>query len=380
MVRAPQADRDAASGQGKPASGGAQRLAVCVATLARCGGHRAAGRACPAGRWAPSNGSLSASFGIRVSFEFAWRRHQYAGMESVLTLIVDPAAAGLDNSTVAEAAQALGAAGADTGQPDWLAPGIACDIAFEGPGRREAMAAARAALAGRPVDLVAQPAAGRRKSLLVADMESTIIDNEMIDELADVLGLGSEIAAITARAMNGEIDFAESLAERARMLAGMDEADLEGPRQRIRVNPGAAELVATMHAHGAFCALVTGGFSVYSGYVRELLGFDHDQANRLEIVDGKLTGGVRKPILDRHAKQAGLMRLCQELSITPRQAIAVGDGANDLAMVLSAGLGVAYRGKPVLAEAAAMRVDHGDLTALLYAQGYRAREITRATL
>ncbi len=296
-------------------------------------------------------------------------------MESVLTLITDPAAAGLDNNTVGAAALALEAAGATTGPPDWLAPGVACDIAFVGLGPREATVAARAALAGQPVDLVAQAAAGRRKRLLVADMESTIIDNEMIDELADVLGRGEEIAAITARTMNGELDFAESLTERVAMLAGQDAAVLEGPRERIRPNPGAAELVATMRAHGAFCALLTGGFSVYSAWVRDLLGFDHDQANRLEIVDGKLTGRVRKPILDRQAKQAGLMRLCQELSITPRETIAVGDGANDLAMVLSAGLGVAWRAKPVLAEAAAMRVDHGDLTALLYAQGYRAAEI-----
>ncbi len=137
----------------------------------------------------------------------------------------------------------------------------------------------------------------------------------------------------------------------------------------------AAELVATMRAHGAFCALVTGGFTLYSGYVREFLGFDNDQANRLEIVDGRLTGRVLKPVLDRLAKQACLLRLCQELSITPREAVAVGDGANDLAMVLSAGLGVAYHAQSMLAGAAAMRVDHGDLTALLYAQGYRASEI-----
>lgn len=296
-------------------------------------------------------------------------------MESVLTLITDPAAAGLDNSTAGAAALALEAAGAGVGAPDWLAPGVACDIAFAGLGPRDATVAVRAALAGQPVDLVAQPAAGRRKRLLVADMESTIIDNEMIDELAEVLGRGDEITAITARAMNGELDFAESLAERVAMLAGMEVAALDGPRERIRVNPGAAELVATMRAHGAFCALLTGGFSVYSGYVRELLGFDHDQANVLDVIEGKLTGRVRKPVLDRQAKQAGMIRLCQELSITPRETIAVGDGANDLAMVLSAGLGVAFRARPVLAEAAAMRVDHGDLTALLYAQGYRAAEI-----
>ncbi len=296
-------------------------------------------------------------------------------MESVLTLIVDPAAPDLDHNMVAAAANALAAAGAEPGRPDWLAPGIACDLPFGGLADADAAVAAGAALAGRPVDLVAQPAAGRRKRLLVADMESTIIDNEMIDELAGEIGLRERIAEITARGMAGELDFADSLAERVAMLAGLEVATLERVGEKIRVNPGAAELVATMRAHGAFCALVTGGFTLYSGYVRDLLGFDNDQANRLEIVDGRLTGRVLKPILDRLAKQACLLRLCQELSITPREAVAVGDGANDLAMVLSAGLGVAYHAQSVLAGAAAMRVDHGDLTALLYAQGYRASEI-----
>ena len=297
-------------------------------------------------------------------------------MESVLTLIVDPASPNLDHNTVAAAAAALGQAGAGPGSPDWLAPGIACDIPFEGLPQADAAVAVRAALAGRFVDVVAQRADGRRKRLLVADMESTIIDNEMLDDLASELGLRDRIAAITERVMNGELDFAESLAERVGMLAGMDEAVLARQCDKIRVNPGAAELVASMRANGAFCALVTGGFSIYSGYVRTLLGFDSDQANRLEIVDGALTGRVLKPILDRHAKQACLLQLCQKLSLTPRDALAVGDGANDLAMVLSAGLGVAYHGKPILAAAAAMRVDHGDLTALLYAQGYRASEFT----
>ncbi|MBE9553548.1 MAG: phosphoserine phosphatase SerB [Proteobacteria bacterium] len=281
----------------------------------------------------------------------------------------------LGHSVVAAARDALAAAGARAGDAVWLAARRACDIPFDGMPPFEAAAGVRDVLVGQPFDLVAQPVDGRRKKLLVADMESTIIDNEMIDELAAELGLADRIADLTARTMRGELDFAESLIERVRVLEGLDATAVEKLRANIRVNPGAAELVATMRANGAFCALVSGGFTVYSEYVRELVGFDHDQANQLEVVDGKLTGRVVKPILDRLAKQACLLRLAKDLAIPPGLAVAVGDGANDLAMVLTAGLGVAYHGKPILAETAAMRIDHGDLTALLYAQGYGEQEI-----
>lgn len=294
-------------------------------------------------------------------------------MRNILTLIAGTVPLG--HSAVAVARDALAAAGARTGNAVWLATGRACDIPFDRMPPSEASAGVREALDGRPFDLVAQPADGRRKKLLVADMESTIIDNEMIDELAAELGLQDRIADLTVRTMRGELDFAESLIERVRMLEGLDASAVERLQGNIRVNPGAVALVATMRANGAFCALVSGGFTVYSEYVRKLVGFDHDQANRLEIVDGKLTGRVVEPILDRHAKQACLLRLAKDRAISPGSAVAVGDGANDLAMVLAAGLGVAYRGKPILAETAAMRVDHGDLTALLYAQGYREDEI-----
>jgi phosphoserine phosphatase len=298
-------------------------------------------------------------------------------MDNVLTLIAGTAPLG--HSVVTVACDALAAAGARAGDAVWLAAGRACDIPFDRMPPLEAAADVREALDGQPFDLIAQPVDGRRKKLLVADMESTIIDNEMIDELAAEFDMEDRIADLTARTMRGELDFAESLIERVRMLEGLDASVLEKLRANIRVNPGAAELVATMRANGAFCALVSGGFTVYSAYVRELVGFDHDQANRLEVVDGKLTGRVVKPILDRQAKQACLLRLAKDLAISPGSAIAVGDGANDLAMVLAAGLGVAYHGKPILAETAAMRIDHGDLTALLYAQGYREEEIVGGT-
>lgn len=294
-------------------------------------------------------------------------------MENVLTLIAGTTPLG--HRVVAAARDALASAGARTGDAVWLAARHACDIPFDRLAPLEAAADLADALGGQPVDFVAQPVDGRRGKLLVADMESTIIDNEMIDELAAELGLHDRIAALTARTMRGELEFTESLVERVAMLEGLDETILMGLRSGIRVNPGAARLVATMRANGALCALVSGGFSVYSEYVRDLVGFDYDQANQLEIVDGKLTGRVVKPILDRHAKQACLLRLAGELSISPRRSIAVGDGANDLSMILAAGLGVAYRGKPILAEAATMRIDYSDLTALLYAQGYREDEI-----
>ncbi len=294
-------------------------------------------------------------------------------MNNVLTLIAGTSPLG--HSAVALASDRLAAAGARTEKAVWLAAGRACDIPFDQMPPFEAVARVREALYGQPVDLVAQPVDERRKMLLVADMESTIIENEMIDELAAQLGLADRIAELTARTMRGELDFAESLSQRVRMLEGLDAPMLEKLREKIVVNPGAAELVATMRANGAHCALVSGGFTVYSEYVRELVGFDDDQANRLEVVDGKLTGRVLAPILDRQAKQACLLRLAKELAIAPALTIAVGDGANDLAMVVAAGLGVAYHGKPILAETAAMRVDHGDLTALLYAQGYRQEDI-----
>lgn len=298
-------------------------------------------------------------------------------MTFTLTLIAGSGA--LDHSTVEAAREVLAANGLRHGAADWLAEGTACDIPFEGGTPSAVAAAMHEALAGAPVDMVAQPAAGRRKMLLLADMESTIIDNEMIDELAGTLDLQEKIAGITSRAMQGELDFAASLRERVGMLAGLDAAVLERLYARIIVNPGAAELVATMRRHGAYCALVSGGFTVFSRYVRDRAGFDYAQANRLEINAGKLTGRVVEPILDRRSKRDCLERLARDLSLAPHQTIAVGDGANDLEMVRAAGLGVAYRAKPVLAEAAAMRVDFGDLTALLYAQGYRQQDIVRAS-
>jgi phosphoserine phosphatase len=283
-------------------------------------------------------------------------------VKNVLVLVANPARSSLDDALVQQAADALCAAGARVGAPDWLAPDIACDLPFDG--KAPAMS-----LPG--VDAVALPADGRRKQLLVADMESTMIENEMLDELADFLGLREKIAGITARAMNGEIDFAGALNERVGLLKGLSVARLDEAARRIRYTPGGATLVATMQKHGAFCALVSGGFTYFTSIVRKALGFDFDAANILRHDGRTLAGSVEPPILGKEAKLATLDRLCLERGLHVGATASVGDGANDLPMLQAAGLGVAFHAKPVVATQVAARIAHGDLTALLYLQGYR---------
>ena len=226
-----------------------------------------------------------------------------------------------------------------------------------------------------PVDYCLQPRAGRAKSLLIADMDSTIINVECLDELADFAGLKGEISAITERAMRGELAFEGALCERVGMLKGLAVAALQRTYdERIHLNPGARTLVRTMATHGARCALVSGGFTFFTGRVAEAAGFHSHRANTLIEADGKLTGQVGEPILGKEAKLAALREDADALGIPLSATLAVGDGANDLAMIEAAGLGVAYRAKPVVAERAHARVDHADLTALLYFQGYRPEE------
>lgn len=293
-------------------------------------------------------------------------------MRSVLTLVAAPGTE-LTTGHVARLRQALGDAGAVAGVPDWLDTGIACDIPFEGA-PAQGLAAARQVLDGEAIDAFAQLAGERRKKLLVADMDSTIVAEETLDELADFAGLKDKIAAITARSMNGEIDFPTALRERVAMIAGLPEEALARTFARTHINGGARTLVRTMRAHGAFTALVSGGFRWFTARVAAAVGFDHHEANELVIENGRVSGRVGEPILGREAKLAALERLAAERGLTPVQACAVGDGANDLPMLLAAGLGVAYRAKPVVAAAVPCRVDHADLTALLYFQGYRRSE------
>ena len=298
-------------------------------------------------------------------------------MDSVLTLIADPSARNLSTTDVGHARNALVGAGADVGAADWLETAMACDLPFGGLPAGEAEGIVRAALADRPFDLVTQGSGKRRKRLLVADMESTIIAQEMLDEIADHAGLGPGIAEVTARAMAGELDFEAALDARVALLAGLPEALLDELAGIMTPNPGARSLVASMRAKGAYCALLSGGFDCFTAKIATICGFDEERANRLLVADGLLTGKVARPILGREAKLAAMEELCTRLGLSADEACAVGDGANDLDMVAAAGLGVAYRGKEVLRSGAGARVDYGDLTALLYIQGYRSDEIVR---
>jgi len=294
-------------------------------------------------------------------------------VNNIFVLIANPAHPVLDAAAVQLASEQLQAAGAAVGPVDWLAPGVACDLPYEGPA--DAPADGPPPTVSLPgIDAVALSPEGRRKRLLVADMESTIIENEMLDELAEFLGLRERIASITARAMNGEIDFARALIERVGLLKGLPVARLDDAAERIRPMAGAATLIATMHKFGGYCALVSGGFTYFTRMVHERLGFDFDAANTLDHDGRTLAGTVQRPILGKEAKLATLERLCAQRGLEIAQSLCVGDGANDLPMLQAAGLGVAFRAKPTVAAQVAARIDHGDLTALLYLQGYRRRD------
>jgi phosphoserine phosphatase len=296
-------------------------------------------------------------------------------MTHVATLICNPAAPALDAAALARARDALPAS-----RPiRLLDPGIAADIAFTPERAADASVAAttlRAALGAAPVDVVVQPLAHRRKRLLVADMDSTMIGQECIDELADFAGLKAHVAAITERAMRGDIAFAPALRERVALLAGLPAGIVETViAERITLTPGGRALIATMRANGAFAILVSGGFTVFTGRIAAMIGFDDHRGNTLATnPDGKLAGVVGEPVLGREAKQATLIAERERLGLLPAETLAVGDGANDLAMIAEAGLGVAFHAKPAVAAAAAARIDHGDLTALLYLQGYARDE------
>jgi phosphoserine phosphatase len=287
-------------------------------------------------------------------------------MSHVLTLIAARDATSLTPGLIAAVRDAVGG-----DPPIPLSPGEALDIPLaDAPD----MAAVRAALGDEPIDAIAQPAAGRRKQLLIADMDSTIVTGETLDELADFAGLKPQIAAITRASMNGELDFAAALRRRVAMLKGLPVTALEQTWERVTLTSGARELVATMRQAGAFAALVSGGFTFFTGRVREIVGFDLDRANTLLHDAAVLTGEVGEPILDRDAKLATLHELVAVRRLDLSATLAVGDGANDLAMLRAAGLGVAFRAKPIVAAEARARVDHADLRALLFAQGYRASE------
>jgi phosphoserine phosphatase len=295
-------------------------------------------------------------------------------MSFVATLICNPANPALD-STVVDGARAILPS---PGPAQWLFDEVAVDIPFAGQIAFEvadidAVASRlREARGDLPIDIVVQPLASRRKKLFLADMDSTMIGQECIDELADFAGLKAHVAAITERAMRGEIEFEPALRERVALLQGLPVGVVdEVLKKRITPTPGGRELVATMRAHGAYTCLISGGFTLFTSAVATMIGFQENRANELVVRDGRLSGEVKAPILGRAAKLATLIELREAFDLDDIDTLVTGDGANDLGMIQHAGLGVAYHAKPAVAAAAAARIDHGDLTALLYAQGFR---------
>jgi phosphoserine phosphatase len=295
-------------------------------------------------------------------------------MSHVLTLIAGAPAQPLDATCIAQARAVLPA----PGETKWLSEGEACDITFTLVELSEITTIrdrVREALKGAAIDVVCQQRQSRRKRLLVADMDSTLIGQECIDEIADYVGLRPKISEITERAMRGELEFEPALRERVGLLKGVDEKALQTLfDEQITLNPGARTLARTMSAHGARSVIVSGGFTFFTERVAEISGFDAYQANTLEIEGGKLTGRVIEPILGQQAKLDALRHYRKIMELDHIDTLCVGDGANDLAMLSEAGLGVAYHAKPMVAAKAHARVNHGDLTALLFAQGYARDE------
>jgi phosphoserine phosphatase len=273
---------------------------------------------------------------------------------------------------ISAAADRLAAAGVAHAGANWIEPGIACDLRFAGD-----EVAARAALEGAfaGVDVIVQREAARRRRMMVADMDSTMITIECIDELADYAGIKPQIAEITERAMRGELDFEGALDARVALLRGLDASVIDRCHaERVVIMNGARELVRTMRANGADCYLVSGGFTLFADRVAAEIGFTRALSNILEIADGRLAGTVARPIVGAAAKRETLLAEAAAHGLDPSQCLAVGDGANDIPMIEAAGLGVAYHAKPRTAAAAGARIDHNDLTALLYAQGYARRD------
>lgn len=296
-------------------------------------------------------------------------------MALVATLVANPSNPVLIPALGEKAAAAVSASGLY-----WLADGIACDIALkDGTDASVAERQLRDAVAGLPIDVIVQDADTRRKQFLIADMDSTMIGQECIDELAAEVGLKDKVSEITARAMNGEIAFEPALRERVALLKGLPISVVdEVITRRITLTPGGPELIATMKAKGYYTALVSGGFTVFTAKIAAKLGFDENRANILLETGGLLTGEVAEPILGKQAKVDALVEIAKRLGIQPEDTIAVGDGANDLGMLGIAGSGVALHAKPTVAAQAKIRIDHGDLTALLYLQGYRKTDFVTA--
>ena len=293
-----------------------------------------------------------------------------------LTLIGNARSHPLEPVHIERVCQRLGI----TTAPDWLAEGEACDLFIDQPLSAQDLAEqAREALSGTMIDAVCTAVHGRRKKLLISDMDSTVIDQECIDELADAFGVGQQIREITTAVINGEINFSEALRQRVALMKGMDHGLLENVyKDRLTIKPGARTLVQTMARHGAFTILVSGGFSFFTSRIAERIGFDDHKGNELLFEDGKLTGEAQEPILGRAAKLTILTHVCDEKGLQLADVLAVGDGANDIDMIQGAGLGVAFHGSGSLKEQANASIDHSDLSALLYVQGFHKSEFVSA--
>lgn len=294
-------------------------------------------------------------------------------MNNVATIAVNPENAKIDQKVIERARAAITSTGGKVGDIHWLSAGEAVDLFYAGSATRTIQDKIIAVTPG--ADVICQSTATRRKAMLVADMDSTIITIECIDEIADMVGLKNKVAEITEAAMRGELDFTASLKKRVAMLNGLSARKLDDIyRERLRFSPGAAELIATMRANGAFCLLVSGGFTFFADRVRDALGFSEAHSNILGIEDGKLTGAVEGTIVDGARKLELLQQTRAKLQLSTEQVMGAGDGANDIPFLMATSLGVAYRAKPATAAAAHAAINHTSLASLLFAQGYRRAE------
>ena len=295
-------------------------------------------------------------------------------MKLVVTLITSPERANITHRHIDQARTILSKAGCDSKAPFWLAENISCDIEFDDTDTSRSLKFLQEEMKESEIDIVVQSQENRRKRLLLADMDSTIVVGETLDELAYYAGLKDQVAAITERAMRGEIDFKSALRERVSMLRGLPTDALNKALGNTKLTEGASTLVKTMRANGAYTVLVSGGFSFFTETIAKMAGFNEDRANKMIIQHGALTGEIAEPILDRDAKLETLKTISKEKKIPLIDTMAIGDGANDLPMIMKAGIGVAFNAKPIVEEKAPTAIRYGDLTALLYIQGYRRNE------
>jgi phosphoserine phosphatase len=295
-------------------------------------------------------------------------------MTLVLTLVSAPGGSALDSGIIRAIRAALAGAGGSPREPDWLAPGLACDIGFSQLDPEAAQDVVRSLLQTRPIDCYAQPVMGRKKRLLICDMDATIVTGETLDDLSVFVKDKAAIDALTQKSVNGEISFSESLIARTALLAGLTETEFAAAYAKVELSPGATTLIRTLRADGAYTALVSGGFRYFTSRVRDRVGFFADIANDFEMKDGKTTGKLIPPIVDpdgEFGKLGRLKHLTRKLGLDIAATAAIGDGANDIPMLAAAGLGCAYRGKPKVREAIRCQLNHADLTGLLYFMGYR---------